>query len=209
MDSTIEQIAASVVLLGLWMVGLTHLRSKLTIYGLQTVVLGGLAVGVGVHHHEPALIAAGSAIAVLKGIAVPAYLGNVIKRIGCRRDEGLLLAPPILMFLTLAALAALVLVRPYDAEFSLVSLPAVGLVLIGMVLMVSRRLAVSQILGFLVLENGIFFYTIAQPHSMPLVVEIGVLMDVLVGTMLAGILVFRISDSFEHIDVTKMKSLRG
>ena len=209
MDSTIEQIAASVVLLGLWMVGLTHLRSKLTIYGLQTVILGSLAVWIGIHHKEPALIAAGSAIAALKGIAVPVYLAGVVRRIGCRRDEGLLLAPPILMFLTFAALAALVMVRPYDEEFSLASLPAVGLLLIGMVLMVSRRLAVSQILGFLVLENGIFFYSIAQPHSMPLVVEMGVLMDILVGTMLAGILVFWISDSFEHIDVTKMKKLRG
>jgi len=209
MESTIEQIAASVVLLGLWMVGLTHLRSKLTIYGLQTVTLGGLAIWIGIHHREGALIAAGAAIALLKGIAVPVYLGGVVRKIGCRRDEGLLLAPPILMFLTLAALAALVMVRPYDEEFSLSALPAVGLLLIGMVLMVSRRLAVSQILGFLVLENGIFFYTIAQPHSMPLVVEMGVLMDILVGTMLAGILVFRISDSFEHIDVTKMKSLRG
>jgi Hydrogenase 4 membrane component (E) len=78
-----------------------------------------------------------------------------------------------------------------------------------MVLMVSRRLAVSQILGFLVLENGLFFYTIAQPHSMPLVVELGVLMDVLAGTMLAGVLAFRISDSFDHIDVTELTQLRG
>src|SRR5205823_1688537 len=89
LESTIEQIAASVVLLGLWMVGLTHLRSKLTIYGLQTVTLGGLAVWVGIHHKEPALVVAGTAIALLKGIAVPAYLGRVIRKIGCRRDEGL------------------------------------------------------------------------------------------------------------------------
>jgi hydrogenase-4 component E len=205
----IEPVAGGVVLLGLWMVGLTHLPSKLWLYGLQTVALGLLANWIGRQHHEPALIVAGIAVATLKGIAVPVYLQEAVRRIGCRRDEGLLLAPPLLLFVTLSALGALMLLRPFDAEISESALPAVGLLLIGMVLMVSRRLAVSQILGFLVLENGIFFYTIAQPHSMPLVVELGVLLDILVGTMLAGLLAFRIRDSFEHIDVAELKQLKG
>ncbi len=205
----IEPLAAGAVLLGLWMVGLTQLQSKLALYGLQTLVLATLAIWIGHQHREPALIVAGIAIASLKGISVPVYLGHVARRIGCRRDEGLLLAAPLLLFLTLAALGALALFRPFDPEISTSALPAVGLVLVGMVLMVSRRMAVSQIIGFLVLENGIFFYTIAQPHSMPLVVEMGVLLDVLVGTMLGGLLAFRIRDRFEHIDVTELKQLRG
>ena len=75
--------------------------------------------------------------------------------------------------------------------------------------MVSRRLALSQILGFLVMENGMFLFTVAQPHAMPLVVELGVLLDALVATMLAGLLIFKIRDSFEHIDVAELKRLRG
>jgi hydrogenase-4 component E len=209
MSFAFEPVAGCTVLLGLWMVGLTQLPSKLLLYGLQTVALGMLAIWIGHQHGEPALVVAGAAVALLKGIAVPVYLHKAVRRLGCHRDEGLLLAPPLLLFLTLSALGALVLLRPFDQEISLSALPAVGLLLIGMVLMVSRRLAVSQILGFLVLENGIFFYTISQPHSMPLVVELGVLLDILVGTMLAGLLAFRIRDSFEHIDVTELKQLRG
>lgn len=209
MSSAYEPVAGCVVLLGLWLVGLTHLRSKLVLYGMQTLALGLLAVWIGVRHGEPALFVAGLAIAAVKGVAIPIYLGNVMRRIGCRRDEGVLLGPPLLLLLTMAALGALLLLRPYGAEVPVSALPAVGLIIIGMVLMVSRRLAVSQILGFLVLENGIFFYTVAQPHSMPLIVELGVLLDVLVGTMLAGLLVFRISDSFDHIDVTELRQLRG
>lgn len=197
------------MLLGLWMVGLTHLRSKLSLYGIQTIALGLLAAWTGKQHGEPALIAAGIAVILIKGIAVPLYLGRVMRKIGCRRDEGVILSPPLLLLATMGALGALLLLRPYGEEVSTSALPAVGLVIIGMVLMVSRRLAVSQILGFLVLENGLFFYTIAQPHSMPLVVELGVLMDVLAGTMLAGVLAFRISDSFDHIDVTELTQLRG
>src|SRR5258706_8794710 len=209
MNFTFESVAGGVVLLALWMVGLTHLQAKLSLYGIQAITLGLLAAWVGRNHGEPALIAAGLAVAFVKGIAVPVYLGRVMQRIGCRRDEGLILAPPLLLLLTMAALGALLLVRPFDAEFSVSALPSIGLIMIGMVLMVSRRLAISQILGFLVLENGIFFYTIAQPHSMPLVVELGVLLDVLVGTMLAGLLAFRIRDRFEHIDVGELRQLRG
>lgn len=204
-----EPVTYAAVLLGLWMVGRTHLRPQLLLYGVQTLALGVLAAWIGGAHREPTLIVTGCAVAALKGIAVPIYLDWVIRRIGCRRDAGLVLAPPLLLLVTLSALAALLLLRPFDAEMALSALPAVGLLLIGMILMVSRRLAVSQILGFLVLENGIFLYTVVQPHAMPLVVELGVLMDVLVGTMLAGVLTFRIRDSFEHIDVTELTQLRG
>jgi hydrogenase-4 component E len=204
-----EPVTGSAILLGLWMVGRTHLRSQLTLYGLQTLVLGLLAAWIGSQHGELALVVTGITVAVLKGIAVPIYLGQVIQRIGYRRDTGLRLAPPVLLLLTLGALGMLLLLQPFQPDIALSALPAVALIMIGMVLMVSRRLAVSQILGFLVLENGIFFYTVSQPHAMPLVVELGVLMDVLVGTMLAGVLVFRIRDSFEHIDVTELKQLRG
>lgn len=209
MTAAFEPVAGGVVLLGLWMVGLTQIGAKLKLYGLQTLALGALAAWLGVQHREPALVVAGIAIAAVKGIAIPIYLGRVIRKIGARRDEGLLLGPPTLLLITVGLMGALLLLRPYGAEVPVSALPAVGLVLIGMVIMVSRRLAISQILGFLVLENGIFFYTVAQPHSMPLVVELGVLMDVLAGTMLAGLLAFRIRDSFEHIDVTELKQLQG
>lgn len=209
MALTMDPVTGGVILLGLWMVGRTHLRSQLLLYGLQTLLLGGLAAWMGLQHWELSLVIAGLAVAALKGVAVPLYLDHVIRRIGCRRDAGVLLAPPVLLFVTLSALAVLLLVRPFDDDLASSALPAVGLLLIGMILMVSRRLAVSQILGFLVLENGIFLYTVVQPHAMPLVVELGVLMDVLVGTMLAGLLAFRIRDSFEHIDVTELTQLRG
>jgi hydrogenase-4 component E len=59
-----------------------------------------------------------------------------------------------------------------------------------------------------VLENGIFLYALTQTHGMPLMVEMGVLLDVLVGVMLAGLVIFRLNRSFEHIDVTQLRGLR-
>ena len=204
-----EPAAIGAVLLGLWMVGITLMRTKLTVYGFQTVLLGLLAAWIGVRQHETALVNAGLAVALLKGVGVPIYLARVARKIGCRRDEGMLIAPPFLLFLTIGALASLALFRPFDEALATAGLPAIALIMVGMVLMVSRRLAISQILGFLVMENGMFLFTVAQPRSMPLVVELGVLLDALVATMLAGLLVFRIRDSFEHIDVSELKQLKG
>src|SRR5438128_2341044 len=100
MSFAFEPVAGAVVLLGLWMVGLTQLPSKLMLYALQSIALGVLAIWIGSHHHEPTLIAAGIAVTFFKGIAVPVYLLSAVRRIGCRRDEGILLAPPLLLFLT-------------------------------------------------------------------------------------------------------------
>lgn len=205
----LEPAVAGAILLGLWMVGVTSLTSNLALYGMQTVALGVLATTIGVHKHEMALVVVGLAVVVLKGIAAPAYLARVVRRVGTRWDGGMMLAPPILLFLTVAAFAGLLLMRPLYADLTGNALPALGLLVVGMIVMVSRRLAVSQILGFLVLENGIFLYTVSQPHAMPLVVELGVLLDVVVGTLLSGLLVFRIQERFDHTDVGELRQLKG
>ena len=74
--------------------------------------------------------------------------------------------------------------------------------------MLTRRLAISQVIGFLVLENGIFLYALTQTQGIPLMVEMGILLDVLVGVMIAGVVIFRLNRSFEHIDVTQLRGLK-
>ena len=208
-ESMLEPTASLVVVLALCMTGITHLGSGFVLYGLQAALLGCLSAWIGADRSEPALVVIGIAVAVLKGIGVPLFLARTVTRIGVHRDVGLGIAPPLQLACAVGSLALLVLVRPLSHEVPLSAMPAIGLLLLGMLQMLTRRLAVSQILGFLVLENGIFLYTIAQPHSMPFVVEMGALMDVLVGTMMAGMLVFQIKQSFEHIDVAQLRDLRG
>lgn len=74
--------------------------------------------------------------------------------------------------------------------------------------MLTRKLAISQIVGFLVMENGIYLFALTQTHGMPMIVEMGILLDVLVGVMITGMLLFNIKKSFEHIDVTQLTDLR-
>lgn len=86
---------------------------------------------------------------------------------------------------------------------------SVALILVGAFLMVSRKKALMQMLGLLVLENGIFLAALATTFGMPLVIEIGIFFDVLIGLLLMGIFAFRIRDTFEHLDVSKLRRLRG
>jgi len=201
--------AVSAALLALWMVGITDFRASVTLFGIQSFVLGLVAIAIGARHGEPLLILVGVAVIVLKGLIVPYYLIYAGRRIGCRRDSLMPVSAPTQFFIALSLLSLVLLLRPLHAELPTSTLPAVGILILGMMLMITRRLAVSQIVGFLVLENGIFLYTIGQSHSMPIVVEIGVLMDVLSCVMLAGLLAFKINKTFEHIDVAELTELIG
>ena len=204
-----ETGAVVAALLALWMVGITDFRATVTLYGIHSFILGLLAIGMGEWHDEWLLIGVGIAVIVLKGILVPIYLTFVGRRIGCRRDSHMPISAPTQFFVALIILCLVLLLRPLHAELPTSTLPAVGTLIIGMMLMITRRLAVSQIVGGLVLENGIFLYTIGQAHSMPIVVEIGVLMDVMSCVMLAGLLAFKINRTFEHIDVSELSELQG
>jgi len=85
---------------------------------------------------------------------------------------------------------------------------ALALLLTGMLLMITRRLALSQVIAFLVLENGIFLYGLTQTHGMPLLLEMAIAFEVLVAVMIAGLVMSRLNRSFEHIDVTQLRGLR-
>jgi hydrogenase-4 component E len=95
-----------------------------------------------------------------------------------------------------------------DLDARLASTAAMSILFTGVLLMLTRRAAISQIVGFLVLENGIYLFTVTQTHGMPLLVEMGLLLEVLVAVMVAGLLLFNIKRSFEHIDVSQLTELK-
>ena len=86
---------------------------------------------------------------------------------------------------------------------------AISVFLIGFFMMLNRRKALTQVLALLSLENGIFLAAICLTYGMPLIVELGVFFDVLVAVLVLGILVYRIRETFESMDVSKMRRLQG
>ncbi len=82
-------------------------------------------------------------------------------------------------------------------------------VLIGLFTTVNRRRALTQILGFLMLENGIFMVALLATYGVPLIVEIGVFLDLLVAVLILEVFVYRIRENFDSIDVKRLGALRG
>jgi hydrogenase-4 component E len=210
--SRIDMLAAFAAAVGVWMCGVMHLRTMLWGLALQTALMGLVALLHGAQiHAQHYMLMAGVVIAV-KAVMIPAFLCWITGRIDVRRDKGAGINPSLALFIGCGALALGYFAAPQIAG-SLSENPgtagmAMALGLIGMLLMLTRRLAISQVMGFLVLENGIFLYALTQTNGMPLMVEMGVVFDVLVGVMVAGLVIFRLNRSFEHVDVTKLTGLR-
>jgi hydrogenase-4 component E len=81
-------------------------------------------------------------------------------------------------------------------------------ILLSFLMMIARRKAVSQVVGFLAMENGLFFAATSTTYGMPMVVELGILFDVLVATLIFGVFFFHIRETFESLDIHHLEKLK-
>lgn len=210
--SRVDLLAAFAAVAGVWMCGVMSLRAMLWGLAFQTAIIGLIVWLHGQEVHAPHYLLLAGVVITVKGIMIPLFLSWTAGRIEVRRDKGAGLNASMSLFAGCGALAAgYFLTSRIEGLFSEnpgAAGMAMALLLIGMLLMLTRRLAITQIIGFLVLENGIFLYALTQTRGMPLMVEMGVVFDVLVGVMVAGLVIFRLNRSFEHVDVTKLTGLR-
>ena len=153
-------------------------------------------------------------ILILKVYYIPRLLHKTYAGVEYKVEKDFFLNIPILIFIC----CFLVL-------FAYFSVPTIGgsmagnvniqvvnsfsLVLIGFFFMISRKKAIGQIVGFLVIENGIFITAMFSTHGMPFIVDVGVFIDLITAVLIMGIMVTRISDQFETIDINQLKNLRG
>lgn len=208
-----ESISIGAVVIAILMMGSGKLKFNLLAYSLQTALLAIVTILHGTTLMNPdSIFAISVAIVVLKSIGIPYFLNRIITRIDVKNDPGTLVPIPMTMHASLilfglAHVLATSLPKSLATNMGDAS-AAIGLLLIGILFMLTRRTAVSQVLGFLTMENGIFLFALTQTKGMPMLVEMGVFLDVLVGVMIAGLFIFRIQKSFEHIDVTQLTGLR-
>ena len=86
---------------------------------------------------------------------------------------------------------------------------SISIILIGLLFMISRKKAIGQIIGFLVIENGLFVTAMFVTNGMPFVVDMGILIDLLTAVIIMGVMVFRINDKFDSINIDKLRNLKG
>jgi len=153
-------------------------------------------------------------IVALKVIYIPIILKRTIKQVGYTVEKDFYLNIPIsvliccgLVILSYFSLGSLEGIIEASTKNYLVN--SISVILIGLFFMITRKKAIGQIVGFLVIENGLFIAAMLSSNGMPLIIDLGIFIDLLTGVMIMGVLVFRISETFETINVNKLRNLRG
>jgi hydrogenase-4 component E len=207
-------LAAGMLVTAYLMVGQKALFTAIRLYALQSILLGGVAAVMALAEREVHLFASAALTVVLKGLVIPWFLMRVIDRIGIHREiEPYLNVPSSLLIclgLTVVGYrGATGLAAGDEGAAHHVIGASLSMLLMGLFLMVTRRKAVTQILALLTIENAVFLVALGATRGMPLVVELGISFDVIVAVLVLGILVHRIVDRFDSMDVSRLSKLKG
>lgn len=210
---TVDILAVLMLMSTIVLIGSSRLRVCIWAYALRSFVLalvsGLIAYFSGIHH---IYVATGVSVA-LKVIIIPGFLFYIINKIKIKED----VESSINYTLSLLIACGLILIAYYATEsilkfenvFMRHCLPvSLAITLLGFFVMISRKKAITQILGLLAMEDGLFFAALSTSHGMPLVVELGVFFDILVSVIIMGIYVYRIKETFDTIDTDTLRELR-
>jgi len=212
----VEMVLALLVITNLLLLGSSRLRGCIKIGAFQGVVVSLLPVLLqGAAGGLRALALTGGSMA-LKGAVFPWLLLRVLREAGVRREVEPFVGHSVSVLVGVASLmfgiwidARLALAEPGAVAAPLAIPVGLATILIGLFLIVSRRKAITQVLGYIVVENGIYVIGVALVGEVPMLVELGVLMDVFVAVFIMSIAAYHISREFDHIDVDQLDRLRG
>ncbi len=209
----VDILAVLMLMSTIVLIGSSRLRVCIWAYALRSFVLalvsGLIAYFSGIHH---IYVATGVSVA-LKVIVIPGFLFYIINKIKIKED----VKSFINYTLSLLIACGLILIAYYATEsilkfenvFMRHCLPvSLAITLLGFFVMISRKKAITQILGLLAMEDGLFFAALSTSYGMPLVVELGVFFDILVSVIIMGIYVYRIKETFDTIDTDSLRELR-
>ena len=211
-EQVVLTLAALILLSSFLLLAQVRLDSLINTFALQglliciaTVLMAFIA---GKHH----LLISAALTLFLKVYFIPGQLRSLVIRLNIRREVEVIGNPSLVMLFA----AALVLFSYYVAlpirELSLLSTRntiaiSLAVVLIGMLFVISRRKAVAQVVGFMSMENGLFFAAVVSTYGMPMVVELGIAFDVLVAAILFGVFFFHIRAEIGSLDTDRLNRL--
>lgn len=214
MGSQLVNLCSALLLLTCFgIIAQRRLSACVDLFALQSVFLAVTAALVafltGAHH----IYIAAALTVVIKVMVLPRILKAVIERLNVKRELELNINIPS----SLLVCGALVILAFYITQ-PIISLGflltqdslaiALAIVLIGFFIMIARKKAVTQVIGFLVIENGLFLGATAAAYGMPLIVELGVFFDILVAGLIIGVYTHRLQDTFDSVDTSKLTELK-
>ncbi len=205
--------AGSLVLVSLMMLYQDRLPALINVFAVHAVLLAASVAWQAYMQAEPQLYITSVIALGFKGIVIPMALRRMIVRLGIHREIEPVVSIGLTMLAGIAvvALAMVVMLRatPEAAPLAREDLAfALSVLLLGLLMMVSRRNAVGQVIGFMSLENGLILAATGA-RGMPLVVEISVAFSILIAFIVIGIFLFRIRERFDTVDVQALDRFRG
>jgi len=213
-SSQLINLGAAVLLLTSFaMLSQRRIVSLVNLFAIQGAALSAstaiVAYTSGQHH----LYYSAALSVALKMLLLPWILHRLIRRLNVRWDtEPLINIPTTMLVGIVLVVFAFGLAQPISQMSTTIARSTLGIalavVMLSFLMMITRRKAISQIVGFLAMENGLFFAATSATYGMPMVVELGVALDLLIGMVILGVFFFQIREQFDSLDLQHLEQLR-
>jgi len=205
--------AALMLLLAFAMLTQRRILSLINLFAAQGFVLVLSTLVVAYFTHQSHLYYSALLTLVLKVLLLPWIMHRLIRALNVRWDVETLINIPATMLIGIVLVVfAFNLAAPISQFAGTITKSTLGIatacILLAFLMMITRRKAVSQVIGFLVMENGLFFAATSATYGMPMVVELGIALDVLVATLIFGVFFFHIRNTFESLDIHHLEKLK-
>src|SRR5437016_6349328 len=210
----ITLLAAGMLVIQLLMVVQQMLITNIRLFAIQSLLLAIIATIIAVFHHASEVYVVAVLTILGKCILLPRLLTRLVRRIQIHQEiEPMLNSTASMLLCGGLTLLGYIVARPFTSLERLGNNTlgiAITLLLTGFFLMFNRRKAITQVLALLTIENGVMLAAVAlTTYGMPLVVELGIFFDVMVAVMVLAILVYRIRETFDSMDTSKLTQLKG
>jgi hydrogenase-4 component E len=209
----INLFATLILLLAFAMISQRRIVSLVNLFMMQGLALVVTSFLLGYVTHQPDLYVSGGLTLALKVIFIPWMLHRLIRRLNVRWDVETLINIPTTMLVGIGmVIFAFSLALPISRLSSSLAGGALGIALacvfLSFMMMITRSKAVPQVIGFLSMENGLIFAATTVTNGMPMIVEFGIALDVLVGVLILGVFMFQIRERFDSLDMRHLEALK-
>lgn len=209
----INLLASVLLLISFAMLSQRRIVGLVTLFAWQGAALATSTSLVAWSTDQPHLYYSAALTLILKVIAMPWFFYRLVRKLDVDRDVEPMINIPTTMLIGIAlVIFAFNLAQPISEMAGTVTRSTLGIamasVLLAFLMMITRSKAIPQVIGFLAMENGLFFAATSATYGMPLVVELGVALDVLVGVFVLGIFFFQIRETFDSLDLKHLEKLK-
>ncbi len=209
----VNLLAAGLLLLAFSMISQRRILSLIHLFTLQGVLLVIAISIVGYVTEQSHLYVSAGITLALKVILIPVLLHRMIDRLNVRWDVETLINIPTTMIVGIVlVILAFNLALPISQLSTSIARGTLGIalacVLLSFMMMITRSKAVPQVIGFLSMENALLFAATSATHGMPMVVELGIAFDLLVGILILGVFMFQIREQFDSLDIRNLEKLK-